>query len=82
MGHTPHLGVVDGELEHAPGVLPLGAQPHLEVGGGGDGGPVLPGAGAEPDLALDAALGNAGHQVQARSIVKKLGQAESEMGEM
>ena len=62
---SAHLSVVDGELEHAPGVLALGPQPHLEVGSGRDGGPGLPRAGAEPDLALDTALGDAGHQVQA-----------------
>ena len=65
IGHTAaiHLGVVDGELEHPPGVLPLGPQTHKEVSGGGDRGPVL--ARAESDLPLDAALGDAGHQVQA-----------------
>ena len=41
-------------------------QAHLEVGCGGDCGPILPGAGGEPDLTLDAAPGDAGDQVQAQ----------------
>ena len=59
-----HLGVVDGELVDAPGVLPLGAQGDLEVCRDEDRGSVSVSGSGELDLAPHAVLGHAGDQVE------------------
>ena len=60
--HHTHLGVIDGKLVDAPGVLPLRPQRHLQVRR--DGGHRRSVVSGELDLAPHAVLGHAGDQVQ------------------